>query len=152
VDASPDGRSAREQLDVIIPFIRGHLQAAAEILSKELLPALAAAGIHIRHWRDLDEGTIHLARQYFRRSVFPVVTPLAVDPGHPFPFLSNLSLSLAVEARDPETKERRFARVKVPESLPRFIRLTTLSPNTPAAANDAAAGGDVGAHDFLPLE
>jgi polyphosphate kinase len=76
--------------------------------------------------------------------VFPVVTPLAVDPGHPFPFLSNLSLSLAVEARDPETKERKFARIKVPEILPRFVPFEAFAPgrDTP---------GGPGRH-FLPLE
>ena len=73
-----------------------------------------------------------------------MVTPLAVDPGHPFPFLSNLSLSLAVEARDPETKERKFARIKVPEILPRFVPFESLDPGR-AASTD-------GTHDFLPLE
>ena len=79
--------------------------------------------------------------------MFPVLTPLAVDPGHPFPFSSNLSLSLAVEARDPDTKERKFARVKVPESLPRFVPLEPLSGGHPhgSPAPDAA-------HEFLPLE
>jgi len=146
VDASPDGRSAREQLDLIVPMIRAHLQLAATLLSEELFPSLASFGIHVRNWRDLEEGTAHLARQYFRRSVFPVVTPLAVDPGHPFPFLSNLSLSLAVEARDPDTKERKFARVKVPEILPRFVSLGDLDPARAVPAHGQAT------HEFLPLE
>jgi len=145
-DPAPDGRSAREQLDLVVPLIRNHLQAAAALLSKDLLPALAAAGIHIRNWRELDPGTAQLARQYFRRSVFPVVTPLAVDPGHPFPFLSNLSLSLAVEARDPDTKERKFARVKVPEILPRFVSLGDLDPARATQTLGQAT------HEFLPLE
>ncbi|HEY4184387.1 MAG TPA: polyphosphate kinase 1 [Polyangia bacterium] len=147
VETSADGRSPREQLDIIGPLIRGHLEAASRLLSSELLPALAAEGVHIRNWRDLDEGTMHLARQYFRRSVFPVVTPLAVDPGHPFPFLSNLSLSLAVEARDPDTAERKFARVKVPEILPRFVPLGDLDP-----ARAAPAPAQPVVHEFLPLE
>ena len=128
VDASPDGRSAREQLDLIVPMIRGHLQSAATLLSEELFPALASSGIHVRNWRDLDEGTAHLARQYFRRSVFPVVTPLAV------------------EARDPDTKERKFARVKVPEILPRFVSLGDLDPARAVTAQAQST------HEFLPLE
>ncbi len=146
-ETSPDGRSPREQLDLIGPMIRGQLDTAARLLSKELLPALAAAGIRIRDWGELDPGTMHLARQYFRRSVFPVITPLAVDPGHPFPFLSNLSLSLAVEARDPDNQERKFARVKVPEILPRFVPLDELDP-----ARAALAPGQTASHEFLPLE
>ena len=82
-------------------IIRGQLETAATLLADDLLPALAGRGIRIHDWSALDAETKKQARKYFRRSVFPVVTPLAVDPGHPFPFLSNLSLSLAVEARDP---------------------------------------------------
>jgi polyphosphate kinase len=144
VEASPDGLSAREQLARIGQIIRGQLETAATLLADDLLPALAGRGIRIHDWSALDAETKKLARKYFRRSVFPVVTPLAVDPGHPFPFLSNLSLSLAVEARDPETKERKFARIKVPEILPRFVPFESLDPGR-AASSD-------GAHDFLPLE
>ena len=144
VEASPDGLSAREQLARIGQIIRGQLETAATLLADDLLPALAGRGIRIHDWSALDAETKKLARKYFRRSVFPVVTPLAVDPGHPFPFLSNLSLSLAVEARDPETKERKFARIKVPEILPRFVPFESLDPGR-AASTD-------GSHDFLPLE
>jgi polyphosphate kinase len=143
VEASPDGLSAREQLTRIGTIIRGQLETAATLLADDLLPALAGRGIRIHDWSALDADTKRQARKYFRRSVFPVVTPLAVDPGHPFPFLSNLSLSLAVEARDPETKERKFARIKVPEILPRFVPFETF---------DAGRSAADGAHDFLPLE
>ena len=146
VEASPDGLSAREQLGRIGQIIRGQLETAATLLADDLLPALAGRGIRIHDWSALDAETKKQARKYFRRSVFPVVTPLAVDPGHPFPFLSNLSLSLAVEARDPETKERKFARIKVPEILPRFVPFENFD-----AGRSAAAAAD-GAHDFLPLE
>jgi polyphosphate kinase len=145
VETSPDGLSAREQLTRIGQIIRRQLAAAATLLDEDLLPALSGHGIRIRDWDTLDGETKRLARKYFRRSVFPVVTPLAVDPGHPFPFLSNLSLSLAVEARDPETKERKFARIKVPEILPRFVPLESLDPGHPGGNND-------GPSDFLPLE
>ena len=146
VEVSPDGLSAREQLARIGQIIRGQLEIAATLLADDLLPALAGRGIRIHDWSALDAETKKQARKYFRRSVFPVVTPLAVDPGHPFPFLSNLSLSLAVEARDPETKERKFARIKVPEILPRFVPFENFD-----AGRSAAAAAD-GAHDFLPLE
>src|SRR5207344_3019546 len=118
----------------------------ARTLSDDLLPALAAQGIHLRNWKDLGPVIQRAARQYFRRSVFPVLTPLAVDPGHPFPFLSNLSLSLAVEARDPQSKERRFARVKVPEILPRFV------PLGQPVGRRAGLGTPEEAREFLPLE
>jgi polyphosphate kinase len=147
VEASPDGLSAREQLARIGQLIRGQLETAAALLADDLLPALAERGIRIRDWTTLDAETKRLARKYFRRSVFPVVTPLAVDPGHPFPFLSNLSVSLAVEARDPETKERKFARIKVPEILPRFVPFESFD-----AGRAGAAAADDGPCDFLPLE
>jgi polyphosphate kinase len=147
-DTTPDGLSPREQLTRIGQLVRQQADLASRLYADDLVPALAAAGLHVRDWRSLDVATQKAARRYFRRSVFPVLTPLAVDPGHPFPFLSNLSLSLAVEARDPETRERRFARLKVPESLPRFV---------PCAIFDgAAAPGDTGggpaSQEFLPLE
>jgi len=145
IETSPDGLQPREQLAQIGQIIRRQLEAASALLADDLLPALAEEGIHIRDWKSLDAETRRLARQYFRRSVFPVLTPLAVDPGHPFPFLSNLSLSLAVEARDPDSKERKFARVKVPEILPRFVPFADFDP----ARADAA---HVGPTDFLPLE
>jgi polyphosphate kinase len=138
-----DGLSPREQLTRIGHLVRAQGETASKLLSEDLVPALAARGLHIRDWKSLDSDTRRAARQYFRRSVFPVLTPLAVDPGHPFPFLSNLSLSLAVEARDPETKDRKFARVKVPESLPRFV---------PCATFDGAADGAGAQLEFLPLE
>jgi polyphosphate kinase len=149
VETSPDGLSPKEQLARISKTIRRQLQTASTLLVDDLLPALVAQGIRIRDWKSLDTDTKRLARQYFRRSVFPVLTPLAVDPGHPFPFLSNLSLSLAVEARDPETKERKFARIKVPEILPRFVPFDHLDPaRGPAASGDAT---DLN-NQFLPLE
>jgi polyphosphate kinase len=148
VEASPDGLSAREQLTRIGQIVRAQLDTAATLLADDLMPVLASQGIRIHDWAGLDPETKRLARKYFRRSVFPVVTPLAVDPGHPFPFLSNLSLSLAVEARDPETKERKFARIKVPEILPRFVPFEAFDA-VPVRA--AGAAGEASS-DFLPLE
>ena len=148
LDTSPDGLSPRDQLTRIGQIVREQSEAAAALLTHDLVPALAAQKIRIRGWKELEPDTQRAARRYFRRAVFPVLTPLAVDPGHPFPFLSNLSLSLAVEARDPETKERRFARVKVPESLPRFVHCTSFDSD--GALPDAAPSTPAG--DYLPLE
>ena len=147
VENSPDGLNPREQLSRIAQITRRQVEVGAKLFATELAPALAKQRIHIRDWKSLSAETKKQACQYYRRSVFPVLTPLAVDPGHPFPFISNLSLSLAVEARDPATGERKFARVKVPESLPRFVPLDALSgaPSHGSQSLDAA-------HEFLPLE
>ncbi|MEA2696914.1 MAG: polyphosphate kinase [Myxococcales bacterium] len=149
IETSPDGLSPQEQLTRIGQTVRRQVRTAIKLLSEDLLPALAQRGIHIRDWTTLDAETQAQARRYFRRSVFPIITPLAVDPGHPFPFLSNLSLSLAIEARDPVTKERRFARVKVPESLPRFVVLSDLRP---ASSPPSKQPTDGSTNDLLPLE
>ena len=144
---SSDGLSPREQLNRIAQLTRRQVETATRLFTGELLPALARARIQICDWKALPGETKRLACQYYRRAVFPVLTPLAVDPGHPFPFISNLTLSLAVEARDPVTKERKFARVKVPESLPRFVHLASL-----AAGDGQPAPSADGSHELLPLE
>ncbi len=119
----PDGWSPPRQLAEIRHRVReldGRLQ---QLLTTDLFPALAAEGVEIVHpdHLEVDERTF-IAGQ-FRDRVFPVLTPLAVDPGHPFPYISNLSLNLAVECIDPVDDRRRFARLKVPPSLPRFIEV-----------------------------
>ncbi len=122
-ERSDDGLTAREQLALVR---RGVLAMEAEqtaCLHEDLLPRLAAAGISILQWGELDAEQQETARGYFRRNVLPVLTPLAVDPGHPFPFLSNLSLNLAIETRNPETGEVKFARVKMPPAIPRLLPL-----------------------------
>jgi polyphosphate kinase len=141
-ERSPDGLTPRQQLARIREVVRKLLKDATDLLERHLLPGLADHGIRIRDWKSLGKAAQERATAYFRESVFPVLTPLAVDPGHPFPFISNLSLSLAVEAADPESGERRFARVKVPEILPRFVPLERFSESP-----DAVRPGE-----FLPLE
>src|SRR4029450_2991030 len=84
---------------------------------------LAEAGIKLSSWGDLDEDDEKFLVETFEERIFPVLTPLAVDPGHPFPYISNLSLNLAVIVGDPDAGVRRFARVKVPNLLPRFVVL-----------------------------
>jgi polyphosphate kinase len=142
-ELSPDGLTAAEQLRRIRALILEQLAGALRVLSAEILPALRQHGIELVEWNALDASSHERADRYFRSTVFPVLTPLAVDPAHPFPFLSNLSLSLAVEVRDPESHERKFARVKVPESLPRFVALDGL---------EKGALRDVSVQRFLPLE
>jgi polyphosphate kinase len=123
VKPSPDGLTPAQQLKEIRAVLLGQLEEARLTLADSVMPGLREAGIDIVDWDKLPAEARASASEHFRTLVFPVLTPLAVDPGHPFPFLSNLSLSLAVELRDPETDERKFARVKVPESLPRFVAL-----------------------------
>jgi polyphosphate kinase len=103
-----------------------------------MLPELRAAGIHIHQLEDLDEGQRHAADAYFDDKVFPVLTPLAFDPGRPFPHISNLSLNLAVLLQD-DAGQRLFARVKVPQTLPRFVPVPTPGAAADAPANDREA-------------
>jgi polyphosphate kinase len=120
---SPDGRTPEEQLREVREEVKLQLRIAGELFEKELRPALAEQGIRVCDWTDLHEtARAHLGR-IFEREIFPVLTPLAVDPAHPFPHISNLSLSLAVLVQDPATRAERFARVKVPPLFPRFLPL-----------------------------
>lgn len=116
----PDGMTPQEQLDAIDRVIREQLELQRACL-QELLAALAEHGMRLVGVQDLTPAEWGAMDEYFESQVFPVLTPLAVDPGHPFPYISNLSLSLAVEIRDPERDATHFARVKVPKSLPRWV-------------------------------
>ncbi|HEY3667288.1 MAG TPA: polyphosphate kinase 1, partial [Polyangiaceae bacterium] len=137
VSTAPDGLTAVEQLSLIRSVVSRLIQDAVSLWLCELLPELSKNEIRVRPFAELSVQQKAWARAYFRRAVFPVLTPLAVDPLHPFPFLSNLSLSLAVEAENPVTLERRFARIKVPESLPRFVLIETTEPDIEAAPGGA---------------
>ncbi len=120
---SPDGMTAREQLDGISRRVRLLKKRQNQIWAKSVRPRLDAAGISVVDWEDLrGDDRVHL-RQTFEKRVFPILTPLSVDPAHPFPYISDLSLNLAVVVRDPSTHIRRFARVKVPPNIPRFMPL-----------------------------
>ncbi len=116
----PDGLTPQEQLDALGRKI-SELVAAQNACLAELLARLADHGVRLAPMDELSEDERRAMDTYFRREVFPVLTPLVVDPGHPFPHISNLSISLAVEIRDPDTGGVRFARVKVPKSLPRWV-------------------------------
>jgi polyphosphate kinase len=120
---SADGRTPHEQLSEIHAKATSLVARHARAFSGAVLPALHAQGIDLVDYASLDEIEARMVSEIFEREIFPVLTPLAVDPGHPFPYISNLSLNLAVLVEDPLTAEARFARVKVPPLLPRFVRL-----------------------------
>ncbi|MGA7932902.1 MAG: polyphosphate kinase 1 [Kovacikia sp.] len=120
---TPDGRTPQQQLDQISQRLHPMVDQLQELLETELLPQLAAEGVHVLEYAELNQVQRHYLKQYFEDRIFPILTPLAVDPSHPFPVMSNLSLNLAIVLKDPETEEARFARVKVPDSLPRFVPL-----------------------------
>jgi polyphosphate kinase len=121
VSTSPDGLSAAQQLLRIDRRVRKLATRHARVFADEILPGLAEAGVRIAAWEDLDESAQGALRETFNDQIFPVLTPLAVDPGHPFPYISNLSLNLAVLVRDQASRRRLFARIKVPPLLPRFM-------------------------------
>ncbi|HYU52555.1 MAG TPA: polyphosphate kinase 1, partial [Gemmatimonadaceae bacterium] len=117
----PDGMSPSEQLAAITGRVNDLMRTQRTLLYDTLLPALATHGVSLVSIEDLTAKEWQTVDEFFEAQVFPVLTPLAVDPGHPFPYISNLSLSLAVQIHDPVSKAVRFARVKVPKSLPRWI-------------------------------
>ncbi|MEQ9460828.1 MAG: polyphosphate kinase 1 [Phycisphaeraceae bacterium] len=140
---TPDGLTAEQQLDAIRQAILPMIEAQAQCYTQLVRPALASEGIYLLTWAELSEDERAFATDYFDRNVFPILTPLAVDPGHPFPFMSNLSRSLGVMLRPlgegsgrrytdnerqrelSEEENLEFARVKVPKVLPGWIRLGT---------------------------
>jgi len=120
---SADGLTPRSALALIRERVLELTMGQAKLWKKSLRPALADEGIVIAPIEDLEPEEIDELEERFQREIFPVLTPLGVGPGQPFPYISGLSLSLGVLARDPESGEERFARVKVPEGLPRFFEV-----------------------------
>ncbi|HYX13759.1 MAG TPA: polyphosphate kinase 1 [Nostoc sp.] len=116
-----DGRTPQQQLDDIRSTLTPQVKKEHHHFEQVLRPLLANHGIHILDYIDLNQKQRTHLNSYFEEQVFPVLTPLAVDPSHPFPFISNLSLNLAVVVKNPDTEEEFFARVKVPSVLPRFL-------------------------------
>jgi len=116
-----EGDSPTDQLQAIRVQAEGLVDRQVQVFVKSLAPALSEHGVVFSEWDDLDDDDRAYLVDVFEKSIYPVLTPLAVDPGHPFPYISNLSLNLAVLVRDPESGERRFARVKVPPLLSRFV-------------------------------
>jgi polyphosphate kinase len=132
-DEGPDAMSAAEQLDAIRKNVGSLLASAHRCFRRQLLPSLEANGIHLLGYAELTERQRAKANAYFDSTVFPVLTPLAFDPGHPFPHISNLSLNLAVLIRDDKGEEH-FARVKIPDTLPQLVPIER-PPRRRAAAS-----------------
>ncbi len=117
------GLTPEHQLDLIAKAVRPMIDIQSACLLDEILPALAEHGMRILDYSELGDLQRAKLEEYYLRKVYPILIPLAVDAGHPFPFISNLSLSLAVVLRDPVSDETFFARVKVPSSRPRWVPL-----------------------------
>jgi polyphosphate kinase len=120
---SADGLTASQQLELIGGNVSRLTHEADDVFLDEVIPALTEAGVRFCSWNQLDATDQRHMRAMFDQRIFPVLTPLAVDPAHPFPYISDLSLNLAVIVTDPSDGERRFARVKVPPLLPRFVAM-----------------------------
>jgi len=120
---SIDGRSPAEQLAAIRPLVTQQVARQDELLRKDLLPRLRDREIRLCRWEELDPALQRELSHMFETRIFPVLTPLSVDPSHPFPYISNLSLNLAVVVSDPDTQVHRFARIKVPPLFARWIAL-----------------------------
>ncbi|MEY4321442.1 MAG: hypothetical protein RL167_170, partial [Actinomycetota bacterium] len=120
---SSSGLSPQEVLSEISREAHALQERHANVFIKDVKPALEAQGIRLVRWAELNDTEKSALHDYFQNQIFPVLTPLAVDPAHPFPYISGLSLNLAVVVQNPETGKEHFARVKVPPLLPRFVRI-----------------------------
>ncbi|NPC98959.1 RNA degradosome polyphosphate kinase [Nocardioides sp. zg-DK7169] len=120
---SASGMMPRETLEAIWQTARELSLRQARVFLEEVVPQLAAEGIQLVRWDDLDREEQRTCKRLFKDRIFPVLTPLAVDPAHPFPYISGLSLNLAVLIRNPKTRKQHFARVKVPPIFARFVPL-----------------------------
>jgi polyphosphate kinase len=131
---SPDGRLPAVALAEIRERVRELVAHQSRIWNRDLRPALDAEGIAVRRIVECDDDECTELDRRFDQDVYPVLTPLAVGPGQPFPYISGLSLSLGLFVRDPDSGEERFARVKVPEGLPRFMAVGTRGVLVPLEA------------------
>ena len=121
---SPDGLTLRESLIAVNQRARELMARHAQCFLSDIRPALDREGIRIVSWDQLASEKHSELSEYFHSKVFPLLTPLAVDPAHPFPYISGLSLNLAVLVREPESEVNKFARIKVPNNVPRFVVVT----------------------------
>ncbi|MGA0217122.1 MAG: polyphosphate kinase 1 [Ilumatobacteraceae bacterium] len=122
-ETTPDGRTAVQQVEAIGERVSAFVHTQETLVREVLLPELTANGISILQWKELDEPTRDRMTEFYESRVHPVLTPLVVDPGHPFPYISNLALSVAATVADPATGERRFVRLKIPNVFPRLIAI-----------------------------
>ncbi|MBF6146661.1 RNA degradosome polyphosphate kinase [Nocardia nova] len=149
---SADGLSPTEQLTLIAERTQELAGRHARVFLDQVRPALADEGIAIIGWADLDDDERRRLSGYFLDQVFPVLTPLAVDPAHPFPYISGLSLNLAVTVKDSETGGEHFARVKVPDNVDRFVRVRRTFNENPGARRDSDIIAVPRLAAFLPME
>ncbi|MCC3281237.1 MULTISPECIES: RNA degradosome polyphosphate kinase [Arthrobacter] len=139
---SAAGLSPVEQLEEITEAGYRLQQRHAEVFARQIRPALDDENIHLISWKELDDASKAQLHRQFAAKVFPILTPLAVDPAHPFPYISGLSLNLAVVVRNPVSGKEFFARVKVPDQLPRLVSVD--GPRAGTVAGRTAR--------FIPLE
>ncbi len=125
---SSDGKTPTQQLTDIRGIVVQNLKDQALTFAKVLKPALKENHIDLSRWADLSAKEKESTQKYYAKNVFPVLTPLSVDPGHPFPFISNLSTSLGVTLKAPNSEEKMFARVKIPQVLASWVRVETANP------------------------
>lgn len=137
VEPSKDGLTPAEQLAIVRQRSAELRQLAWECYEQMLLPALHSAGIHIVNYGETDDAERRRLSEYFERQVYPTLTPLAVDPSHPFPLISNLSMNLAVVVKGSD-RQAKFARVKIPQSLPRLIGTADGSAGSDEASAQSA--------------
>ncbi|MCF2706067.1 RNA degradosome polyphosphate kinase [Arcanobacterium haemolyticum] len=146
---SASGLTPRQTLEGIMERAQELMVRHARVFAEDVQPKLSDVGIDILHWDDLPESERVRIRKFFKKQIFPVLTPLAVDPAHPFPYISGLSLNLAVVLRNPTTGKDLFARVKVPQLLPRFIAVD--SEGRAYRPEDVPADRE-GRTKYVPLE
>ncbi|HSK95544.1 MAG TPA: polyphosphate kinase 1 [Euzebyales bacterium] len=120
---APDQILPADQLEAVRAYAAQLVARQSELYNDEIAPGLAAAGVQLCAWDDLDPDEREFVEEFYADQIFPVLTPLAIDPGHPFPHISSLSLNLAVVLRDPDRGRRQLARLKVPSLLDRFVAL-----------------------------
>lgn len=121
-DSAVDGLSPVEQLRLIDMEVRPLVNRSIEIWEKEIIPQLKEHDVHLLEYNQLTEAEKRALNEYFKKELYPILTPLAVDPGRPFPYISNLSLNLAIQIKTPNG-EKHFARLKIPNTLPRLIQI-----------------------------
>ncbi len=125
---SPDGLTPEDQLKMLRPSVLALNEDIRVLLQNELLPQLNKNNIFLVEWKDLTDSEREWAKTFFRDRIFSVLTPMAVDPGHPFPLISSLSSSLAVSLQNPGEEEMLFARIKVPNVFPSWVRIPNTEP------------------------
>ncbi|MTI88855.1 MAG: polyphosphate kinase 1 [Balneolaceae bacterium] len=118
-----DGMTPSDQLKEVRNEVQEMIETYRNCFFEELIPALSSKGIHIKSYEELSDFQKSVSDRYFQKQIYPIVTPLAVDEAHPFPFISNKSLSFAIELSNPRTQERFFARLKIPANRPRFVQV-----------------------------